>query len=123
MTSRMKLASAPVALHVGRPTRPPVRRSKAHVQDALQRWTNGPSTRVGEPLITAHAQLECTSEASLTVAWCRCNAPYNAHNAHNAHNARNAPPLLSPGYASMQLSQVHDAWQQPTERSGVAKSV
>lgn len=63
MTSRMSLASASIALHaVDRPTRPLMRRSKAHVQDALQRWINGSSTCVGEPLITAHAQLECTSE-------------------------------------------------------------
>ncbi|KAJ8106745.1 hypothetical protein OPT61_g9337 [Boeremia exigua] len=65
MTGCMKPTSASTALHADRPARK--RRGEAgHVQDALQRWVNGPTTRLGEPVTTAHAQLECTPEAHLS---------------------------------------------------------
>jgi hypothetical protein len=83
-----------------------MRRSKAHVQDALQGWINGSSTRVGEPLITAHAQLECTSEASPQLNHCRCNAPSTLVTLVTL----NMLSLHSRGSANMQLLQAHDAW-------------
>lgn len=62
MTSCMSLASASIALYAAhRYTRPLMRRSKAHVQDALRRWINGASARLGEPLDTARGSLSSSA--------------------------------------------------------------
>jgi hypothetical protein len=66
MTSRKYSVSASLALHANGLVRQLLRRSEAHIHHALQRSINGLTTRMGELLTTAQAQLERTSEAHLT---------------------------------------------------------
>lgn len=97
ISSRMHSISASIALYANYFAHQRTRRSNVHTHNALRRWINGPTSRMGEPLTTAHAQLECTSEAHLTslnLAWPRCNAPHNVRNARNAHTVLWAHPAI-----------------------------